>query len=59
MEDLELCNFSEGLTGAAGVGLDFNTELVEAISKVKGANYYSVHTPGEPAFPAACNRPSG
>ncbi len=31
----------------AGVGLDFNTELVESISKVKGANYFSVHTPGE------------
>lgn len=30
-----------------GVGLDFNTQLVEAISKVKGANYFSVHTPGE------------
>ena len=31
----------------AGVGLDFNTELAEAISKVKGANYFSVHSPGE------------
>lgn len=30
-----------------GVGLDFNTELVETVSKVKGANYFSVHTPGE------------
>jgi len=30
-----------------GVGLDFNTELIEGISKVKGANYYSIHTPGE------------
>eukprot|EP00887_Chlorella_sp_A99_P005282 scaffold1.g5282.t1 len=30
-----------------GVGLDFNTELVEKISKAKGANYFSVHTPGE------------
>jgi Ca-activated chloride channel family protein len=29
------------------VGLDFNTELVEAMSKVRGANYFSVHTPGE------------
>jgi Ca-activated chloride channel family protein len=29
------------------VGLDFNTQLVEAISKVRGANYFSVHTPGE------------
>ena len=31
----------------AGVGLDFNSELVESISKVRGANYYSVHSPGE------------
>lgn len=30
-----------------GVGLDFGTELIEGISKVKGANYFSVHTPGE------------
>ena len=34
-------------THPAGVGLDFNTQLVEAIGKVKGANYYSVHSPGE------------
>lgn len=27
-----------------GIGVDFNTELVELISKVKGANYYSVHS---------------
>lgn len=30
-----------------GIGLDFNTELAESILKVKGANYFSVHTPGE------------
>jgi Ca-activated chloride channel family protein len=29
------------------VGLDFNSQLVEAITKVRGANYFSVHTPGE------------
>ena len=34
-------------TTVVGVGLDFNTELVEAIGKAKGANYLSVHTPGE------------
>ena len=39
--------FSPPLPPGAGVGLDFNTELVEAISKVRGANYYSVHSPGE------------
>ena len=26
-----------------GVGVDFNTKLIETISDVKGANYYSVH----------------
>jgi Ca-activated chloride channel family protein len=26
-----------------GVGVDFNTKLIEEISDVKGANYYSVH----------------
>lgn len=34
-------------TTIVGVGYDFNTELVEAISKVRGLNYYSIHTPGE------------
>jgi Ca-activated chloride channel family protein len=27
--------------------VDFNTELVEKITKIKGANYYSVHSAGE------------
>ena len=27
-----------------GVGVDFNTKLIEEITNVKGANYYSVHT---------------
>ncbi len=30
-----------------GVGVDFNTELVEEITKVRGANYYSVHSARE------------
>lgn len=30
-----------------GIGVDFNTELVEYIMKVRGANYYSVHSSGE------------
>ena len=30
-----------------GVGLDFNTELIESITKIKGANYYSVLSPKE------------
>jgi Ca-activated chloride channel family protein len=27
-----------------GIGLDFNTELIEYITKIRGANYYSVHS---------------
>ncbi|MBI4210316.1 MAG: VWA domain-containing protein [Candidatus Diapherotrites archaeon] len=27
-----------------GIGVDFNTELVEALTKIRGANYYSVHS---------------
>ena len=34
-------------TSFVGVGVDFNTELTEAISDVKGANYYSVHNSKE------------
>ena len=34
-------------TSFIGVGVDFNTELIELITKVKGANYHSVHSPGE------------
>ena len=30
-----------------GIGVDFNSSLAEQISKVKGANYYSVHSPRE------------
>jgi Ca-activated chloride channel family protein len=30
-----------------GIGVDFNTDLTEQITKVKGANYYSVHSPRE------------
>jgi Ca-activated chloride channel homolog len=27
-----------------GIGVDFNTGLIEAITKIRGANYYSVHS---------------
>ena len=38
-------NADDGIyTTFIGVGVDFNTELIETISDVKGANYYSVHT---------------
>jgi Ca-activated chloride channel family protein len=30
-----------------GIGVDFNTELAEAITRIKGANYYSVHSSRE------------
>ncbi len=30
-----------------GIGVDFNTELVELITKIRGANYYSVHSSRE------------
>jgi Ca-activated chloride channel family protein len=30
-----------------GIGVDFNTQLVESITKTRGANYYSVHSPGD------------
>jgi Ca-activated chloride channel family protein len=30
-----------------GVGVDFNTTLIETITKTKGANYYSVRSPRE------------
>ena len=35
----------EGIyTTFIGVGVDFNTDLVERISKTRGANYYAVHS---------------
>jgi len=30
-----------------GIGVDFNTELIEYITKIKGSNYYSVHSPSQ------------
>ena len=30
-----------------GIGVDFNTELIEYITKIRGANYYSVHSSTE------------
>lgn len=34
-------------TTFVGIGVDFNTELIEQITKIRGANYYSVHSPSE------------
>ncbi len=30
-----------------GIGVDFNSELVDAVTKTNGANYYAVHSPTE------------
>ena len=30
-----------------GVGVDFNSDLIDSITKVRGANYYSVHSSSE------------
>jgi len=30
-----------------GIGVDFNSDLIEQISKIRGANYYSVHSPSQ------------
>ena len=32
-------------TTFVGIGVDFNTQLIESITKTRGANYYSVHSP--------------
>ena len=34
-------------TTVIGIGVDFNTELIEHVTDVRGANYYSVHSPSE------------
>ena len=41
-------NANQGIfTTFIGVGVDFNTKLIEEINDVKGANYYSVHNSKE------------
>ncbi len=41
-------NADDGVyTSFIGVGVDFQTDLVEALTKVRGANYYAVHTPAD------------
>lgn len=41
-------NADQGIyTTFIGLGVDFNSELVESITKIKGANYYSVHSAPE------------
>lgn len=51
--DLPLYRMLEGnaergiYTTFIGIGVDFNSELVEGITKIRGANYYSVHSAQE------------
>ena len=41
-------NANNGIyTSFIGVGVDFNTQVIECLSDVKGANYYSVHSTEE------------
>ncbi len=41
-------NANKGIyTSFIGVGVDFNTEVIEKLSDTKGANYYSVHSSSE------------
>lgn len=41
-------NADEGIyTTFIGIGVDFNTRLIESISDIKGCNYYSVHSTKE------------
>lgn len=37
-------------TTFVGIGVDFNTQLTEAITKIRGANYYAVHNSRDFAF---------
>ncbi len=42
------CNAEKGIyTTFIGVGVDFQSELVEALTKTEGANYYTVRSPKE------------
>ena len=38
---------SQTYASLIGIGVDFNTELVELILKTRGANYYAVHSPSQ------------
>jgi len=41
-------NANNGIyTTFIGIGVDFNTELIETMTKIRGANYYSVHSAKE------------
>eukprot|EP01025_Chloroclados_australasicus_P027865 TRINITY_DN2757_c0_g1_i1.p1 TRINITY_DN2757_c0_g1~~TRINITY_DN2757_c0_g1_i1.p1 ORF type:complete len:673 (+),score=86.73 TRINITY_DN2757_c0_g1_i1:171-2189(+) len=38
-------NTNSIFTTVIGIGLDFNSELIEALTKTRGANYFSVYSP--------------
>jgi Ca-activated chloride channel homolog len=41
-------NAAQGIyTSFIGIGIDFDTELIEEITKIRGANYFSVHNAEE------------
>ncbi len=44
MNEIEANAASSIYATVIGVGVDFNTSLIERITKVKGANYYTVHS---------------
>ena len=44
MDSVERNAGSRIYTTFIGVGVDFNTQLIKRITKVKGANYYTVHS---------------
>lgn len=45
LESMTKDNAENGIyTTFVGVGVDFNTELIELMTKVRGANYHSVHS---------------
>ncbi len=47
MESIEENSKKDIYTTFIGVGVDFNTELIESLGTVSGANYYSVHNEKE------------
>eukprot|EP01023_Acetabularia_acetabulum_P037178 TRINITY_DN351_c1_g1_i5.p1 TRINITY_DN351_c1_g1~~TRINITY_DN351_c1_g1_i5.p1 ORF type:complete len:593 (+),score=81.22 TRINITY_DN351_c1_g1_i5:83-1861(+) len=41
-------NSQQGIfTSIVGIGLDFNSELIESITKTRGANYFNVYSPSQ------------
>jgi Ca-activated chloride channel homolog len=47
METTEANSLNHLYTTFIGIGVDFNTDLIESITKIRGSNYYSVHSSSE------------